>query len=157
MRASHLHIPAPRGADGLRRAVAGIFGTENVPNVPAQNPRQESPPAPGTRARGLHPPLASAGPTRGLRSQAVKDSVGQTLFGSGEWSKPDAPKPRLDPNLQAAAGAMKEASPERPMTARSNPNKSSIEGGIFGSGPADAARPVLRNRNASSVAGGIFG
>jgi hypothetical protein len=43
-------------------------------------------------------------------------------------------------------------------SARSNPNASSIDGGIFGSAPAAQGRGVSRgNPNASSIEGGIFG
>ena len=48
--------------------------------------------------------------------------------------------------------------PLQPLpSARSNPNASSIEGGIFGSAPM-ASKPGARsNPNASSIPGGIFG
>lgn len=43
-------------------------------------------------------------------------------------------------------------------SARSNPNRSSIQGGIFGAGPAPVKASVARsNPNASSIQGGIFG
>jgi len=49
--------------------------------------------------------------------------------------------------------------PLQPLpSARSNPNASSIEGGIFGSAPVAKGAAVARsNPNASSIPGGIFG
>ena len=49
--------------------------------------------------------------------------------------------------------------PLQPLpSARSNPNASSISGGIFGHGPLPQKPPVARsNPNVSSIAGGIFG
>ena len=89
-----------------------------------------------------------------------RGNIGNDIFGghNAGWAKADVPKMRLDPDKMLVAGVKLASDEERPTTARNDPNKSSIEGGIFGrSGPAHAAAGSRADPNRSSIPGGIFG
>ena len=66
----------------------------------------------------------------------------------------------INPKSDAVSLSWSEqAAPLQPLpSARSNPNASSIQGGIFGSAPLPAKANIARHDpNASSIQGGIFG
>jgi len=92
-----------------------------------------------------------------------RGTVGTEIFGgqNAGWASADAPKPRLDPTKCEAAGAKRadeSVAVERPMSARSDPNRSSIDGGIFGHAGSSRGQSGGRaDPNRSSVPGGIFG
>lgn len=88
---------------------------------------------------------------------------------TGRSAKPQ--KVKLDPAALPEAGTVVQPdvkdglfthdAPLQPiMSARANPNQTSVDGGIFAKGaptPQKSARGGMINRNASSVPGGIFG
>lgn len=141
--------PLPRPTTGPRSdQVGGIFGAAIA-----------APPAP--------------------RGNMTKSSIEGGIFSSesaygqqGAYPEPPrsarGPKPMIDQSRSAgqASKAPKEndifnSAPLAEVgsaTFRSNPNKPSIEGGIFGAPPAMSKPSIARgNPNASSIPGGIFG
>lgn len=152
--------PPPRARDN------GIFG------APVQN-------APDTRnavtkssVEGgiFSEPMAKAPDS--ARNGVTKSSIEGGIFGGyahAEAPVNRAPAPKLDNLGTAGTKSVKgsgidlswnqENAGLQPLpSARSNPNASSIDGGIFGSAPAAQGRGVSRgNPNASSIEGGIFG
>lgn len=104
----------------------------------------------------------------------TKSSVDGGIFGGYnhvEAPVSHAPRvPKLDNGSLGAAGQAQplskpvnltwseEAAPLQPLpSARSNPNASSIQGGIFGGAMANKPQSARRNPNESSIQGGIFG
>jgi len=117
---------------------------------------------------------ASAAPDTARRSAMTKSSVDGGIFGG--YNHVEAPVVRAPPtprDSSAVAGAPMpkkeafslfdgDAKPTEPLapclSARSNPNASSVAGGIFNSTPLMHKAPIERkNPNASSIPGGIFG
>jgi len=117
---------------------------------------------------------APAQPDTARRSAMTKSSIDGGIFGG--YDHVEAPVVRAPPtprDSSAVAGApmpKKEsfslfdagAKPTEPLapclSARSNPNASSIAGGIFNPTPVTHKAPIERkNPNASSIPGGIFG
>ena len=100
--------------------------------------------------------------------------AGGLFFDDGSSTARAGAKPekvKLDPAAMPEAGTVTvadvkdglfthDAALQPLVSARANPNKTSVDGGIFSKGaptPQKTARGGMINRNASSVPGGIFG
>ncbi len=111
-------------------------------------------------------------------SQRTDSSISGGIFGGGAYETDAAamPKPvmaKLDIEKMAIAGMVagtktprenfspfdSQSQPLAPLpSARSNPNVSSVEGGIFGASIPTPTKALNRiDRNKSSIKGGIFG
>ena len=118
---------------------------------------------------------AQAKPLNNMTKSSVEGGVFHT---ANAYAQPDTypepprsargPKPEIDINRVAGQGTAKSeefslfagsAAPLAEVTSfRSNPNKPSQDGGIFGAPPPMTKPGISRsNPNASSIAGGIFG
>lgn len=103
------------------------------------------------------------------RDSITKSSIKGGLFGSNAEAENKAPIARdaragVKVVKEHVAGFKKEASEpftNPPTAARSDPNRSSVHGGIFGTTTASMAAPPVPSAradpNRSSIQGGIFG
>jgi len=137
--------PPPRTS-----TVGGIFAAPESQAPASQNTNMTKSSVEGGIFGGynhVEQPVVRAPPTprssvesMGVAGAPMPKSEGFSLFDAA--SKPTAP-----------------AEPLAPLnSARSNPNASSVEGGIFNSAPPPTKASIERkNPNASSIPGGIFG
>jgi hypothetical protein len=101
------------------------------------------------------------------RNNITKSSLDGGLFGgAGAYTEPDAAPSRSKPAKSALPDHIAGMTTARDEPAvnplqqslRVNPNRSSVEGGIFGPQAPAANKAVARvNPNTSSIPGGIFG
>mmetsp|Transcript_31568 Transcript_31568/g.52231 ORF Transcript_31568/g.52231 Transcript_31568/m.52231 type:complete len:139 (-) Transcript_31568:190-606(-) len=106
-------------------------------------------------------PTAVPSTRSNIQSTAPRNTVQTDLFGGhAGWGTEEVASKRLDPSAMDAAGSKKQLGGEdarAALTERHDPNKSSINGGIFGgTANSDQLRPKM-DRNRSSIPGGIFG